>query len=248
LETGLGGKVVVITGGAGGMGAVIASQFAAEGSRLLLVDRVDPNPVPETECDAFILDVTAPHAGTQIVDRAVERFGRVDVLINSAGVVAPGRLENYTFEDWDRVFNLNVKALFFVSQAVGSQMGKQGGGRIINIASIAGLTPSPGNAIYGISKSAVIALTESFAIELGPQGVRCNAVAPGFMAKMMRDSIQLDEAAIKRRAGLIPTRRAGKHEDIAATALFLASDAASQINGQTVLVDGGLAKTLLSLI
>ncbi len=230
------------------MGAVIASQFAAEGSRLLLVDRVDPNPVPQAECDAFILDITAPHAGSQIVDRAVRRFGRIDVLINSAGVVAPGRLENYTIDDWDRVFNLNVRALFFVSQAVGSQMGKQGGGSIINIASIAGLTPSAGNAIYGISKSAVIALTESFAIELGPRGVRCNAVAPGFMAKMMRDSIQLDEPAIKRRADLIPTRRAGKHEDIAATALFLASAAASQVNGQTVLVDGGLAKTLLSLI
>lgn len=184
METGLRDKVVVITGAGGGMGRVIAAAFAGEGARLLLVDRTAPDPVAGVDCDALGADVSAAGADSLIVQRALDRFGAIDVVVNAAGVVQLGKLEEFGPAAWDRIFDVNVKALFFLSQAAGRTMLDQGGGRIVNIASIGGTTATPGNALYGISKAAVIAITQQFAVEWGPRGIRCNAVAPGFMTNL----------------------------------------------------------------
>jgi NAD(P)-dependent dehydrogenase (short-subunit alcohol dehydrogenase family) len=249
METGLAGKVVLITGAAGGMGHVIGREFAAEGARLALVDLTKPavpDETPEGEVVALAADLTEPGAPDAIVQAARARFGTIDVLVNCAGVVRLGALEDFTSTDWDLMLDLNLKATFFLSQAVGRVMLDAGGGRIINIASIGGMTATPGNAVYGISKAAVIALSAQFAVEWGPRGITCNAVAPGMMTNLMEGLIRTSQG-FDRQANLIPTRRSGTPQDIAKAAIFLASDAARQINGETILVDGGLSKGLFDL-
>src|ERR1700694_4487491 len=188
MESGLAGKGVVITSAAGGMGHAIAREFAAEGARLVLVDlTVPPLPDVATSDDVVGLaaDLTKPTAPEAIVQAARARFGTVDVLVNCAGVVRLAALEDFTGADWNLMLDLNLKACFFLSQAVGRVMLDAGGGRIINIASIGGTTATPGNAVYGLSKAAVIALTAQFAVEWGPRGICCNAIAPGMMTNLM---------------------------------------------------------------
>lgn len=249
METGLTGKVVIVTGAAGGMGHVIGREFAAEGARLVLVDLTlpaIPDGAPGGDALALAADLREPAAPETIVHASRARFGTIDVLVNCAGVVRLGALEDFSSADWDLMVDLNLKATFFLSQAVGRVMLEAGGGRIINIASIGGTTATPGNAVYGISKAAVIALTAQFAVEWGPRGICCNAVAPGMMTNLMQGLVRTTQG-FDRQASLIPTRRSGTPEDIAKAAIFLASDAARQINGETILVDGGLSKGLFDL-
>jgi 3-oxoacyl-[acyl-carrier protein] reductase len=250
VETGLTGKVVVITGAGGGMGRVIARKFAAERARLLLVDMAPPDLaelVGGADVESMAANLAASGAAAAIVDKAVDRFGTIDILVNGAGVVRLGLIEAFTPDDWDAMLDVNLKATFFLSQAVGRVMAGAGGGRIVNLASIGGTTATPGNTIYGISKAGVIALTAQFAVEWGPRGITCNAVAPGMMTNLMQGIPHRDEEAHRHQAARIPTRRSGTPEDIADAVVFLASDAARQINGQTLVVDGGLTKSVFDL-
>lgn len=250
METGLRGKVVVVTGAAGGMGRAIAREFAAQGSRLLLVDLQAPQAAelpPGTDVETLAADLALPRTPQEIVDRARLRFGGVDVLVNGAGVVRLKVIEDFTPEEWDLILDVNLKATYFLCQAAGRSMLERGGGRIVNLASIAGATATPGNTVYGISKAGVIALTGQIAVEWGPRGICCNAVAPGMMTNLMQGLPPRDQRAYERQADLIPTRRSGTPEDVARTVVFLASDAARQINGETVLVDGALTKSVMDL-
>lgn len=249
METGLAAKVVVITGAGGGMGRAIARAFANERARLLLVDLAAPELAElggRAGVAAMAANLAKAGAPEAIVAEAVDRFGTIDVLVNGAGVVRLGLIESFTPDDWDAMLDINLKAVYFLSQAVGQVM-VEAGGRIVNLASIGGTTATPGNTIYGISKAGVIALTAQFAVEWGPRGITCNAVAPGMMTNLMHGIPHRDEEAHRHQADRIPTRRSGTPEDIADAVLFLASDAARQINGQTLVVDGGLTKSVFDL-
>ena len=189
----LDGKVAIVTGAAGGMGRAIASALAADGATVVLVDIADEAlehaagslRAAGGTVHAMSADVTSRHDVAGLVDGVVERFGRLDVLVNNAGIVTVAPLETYPEEDFDRVMAVNLKGAFLVSQAAGRAMLAAGGGAIVNVASIAGHVPSPGSVAYSASKAGLLMLTRQIAVEWGHRGIRCNSVAPGAMSWSM---------------------------------------------------------------
>ncbi len=259
----LDGKVALITGAAGGIGQAMAQRFATEGARLVLGDldeaRVQAvaGEIGQSGADALgiAVDVTRGEQIRAMVRSSVDRFGRIDVLMNNAGVVRVSRLLDVTEEHWDFILNVNARAVFFVLQAVGRQMlDQQSGsdglrGRIINTASIAG---KPGGrpmfAPYAASKAAVISLTHSAAAALAPH-VAVNAICPGAVETQMWEQIDAEWGELegrqkgdvwRERIAPIPLGRPQRAEDVAGVAAFLAGPDAAYITGQAVTVDGGL--------
>lgn len=243
------GKRVLVTGAARGLGRAIAVAFAEAGADVALGVR-DETAVSELADHIRSLgrrvlpvrmDVTDLAQSYAAVDRVVEEFGGLDVLINNAGGGVPDRpIEEYTEDVFDALIDLNVKSTFFLSQYAGAQFIANGGGSIVNIGSQAGAVALPGEAVYCLSKAAVSHLTKSFAVEWGVHGVRVNCVAPTFVhtdgtAEMLSDP-EFEADVIDRIAGL---HRIGEPREVADAVVFLASDAASLITGQTLLVDGG---------
>ena len=256
----LDGKVALITGAGRGIGRAIALRFAADGANLALADlnedgaRAVAEEVGERSL-AIRADVTRGDQIRAMVDRAVDRFGRIDILMNNAGVVKVARLLDVTEEHWDSVLNVNTRAVFFVLQAVGRQMldqqpGSDGlRGRIINTASIAG---KPGGrpmfAPYAASKAAVISLTHSAAAAFAPH-VTVNAICPGAVETAMWEQIDAEWGELEgrqrgqvwqERIAPIPLGRPERAEDVAGVAAFLAGPDAAYMTGQAVTVDGGL--------
>jgi 3-oxoacyl-[acyl-carrier protein] reductase len=195
-------------------------------------------------------DVSREAEVARIVGHAIETYGRLDVLVNNAGApfsLGHGDIEAIVPEEWDRVIAINVKGAFLLCRAAAPHMRRQHWGRIINIASTAGRTGSKANSAYAASKAAVIALSQSLALDLGPDGITSNAVLPGFilttrslsgMSKRLGKA-EIDEETVAKSTPAVPAGRAGTPEDVAATVAFLASEAASYTNGQSLVVDGG---------
>jgi 3-oxoacyl-[acyl-carrier protein] reductase len=243
---GVEGKVALVTGAAQGIGKSIATAFADAGADLILCDMneevlaVTAKDFEEkgTNVLAVKTNVTDATEVAELVAKSLDKFGRIDILINNAGVTRDNLLARMSEADWDLVLSVNLKGTFLLSKAVSRSMMKQRTGRIINIASIIGLMGNAGQANYAASKGGVIAFTKSIAKELGKRGITANAIAPGFIKTAMTDVLK-DEVkdAMKK---LIPLGRLGQPEDIADSALFLASDAASYITGQVITVDGGM--------
>ncbi|HPC18756.1 MAG: 3-oxoacyl-[acyl-carrier-protein] reductase [Kiritimatiellae bacterium] len=239
-------KIALVTGAARGIGQAIAWQLASQGADLALCD-VQAEWLEDTAAQAkalgrrvesYALDVVNAAAVTEIVARIVADFGRLDVLVNNAGITRDTLLVRMTEEDWDAVLDINLKGAFLVTKAVAKQMMKQRSGAIVNIASVVGLTGNAGQANYTASKAGLMALTKTAAKELGGRNIRVNAVAPGFIRTAMTD--KLAEPVKAAMLKLVPLGRPGEPEEVAQAVAFLASDAASYVNGQTLAVCGGM--------
>lgn len=241
------GKVALVTGASGGIGAAVASKLARAGARVLLCGTREDKLAPlldtlrgdGAEVYATALDITHPGAPQSLANHAEKLFGRIDVLVNSAGINRPQKAEDVTEGDWDAVYAINVRALFLVSRAAGRVMIRQGGGRIVNISSQTGTVALPLRAAYCSSKAAVDALTRSLAFEWAPHNITVNAVAPTFVNTPFVTNMFKDEAFKRFVLESIPRGRMATAEEVADATLFLASDQADMITGQVLLVDGG---------
>jgi NAD(P)-dependent dehydrogenase (short-subunit alcohol dehydrogenase family) len=248
------GRVAIVTGAAGGMGMAIAHELARGGARLVLVDldqpRLDELAVafaPPVQPPALLaLDLTADGAPMAVLEAARERYGGADILVNNAGITRFGRVEEYQPDDWDSVLAINLRAPFLLSQAFGGGLlATRRPGAIVNIGSIGGRTANPQNIPYGVSKSAILGLTQQLAVEWGPYGIRVNAVNPGLTTWHMR-ALEPDWAVKRQQQELVPLRRLVEPEDVAAAVAFLASDAARCITGVLLDVDCGYLLSLMS--
>jgi NAD(P)-dependent dehydrogenase (short-subunit alcohol dehydrogenase family) len=240
-------KVTVITGSGRGIGRDMARLFAAEGAKVVVAD-VNEDTARRTAADvtaaggealAVRTDITLPAEVEGMVRAALGRWGRLDVLVNNAGVGLNRPCLETTLEEWDHVLKTNLTGTFLCAQAAARVMVRQeGGGRIVNVASISGQRGGQGRAAYGSAKAGVILLTKVMAVELAPQGVAVNAIAPG---PVDTDQSRQSHTPATRRAyhDRIPLGRYGEHREIAAAALFLASDEASFVTGHVLNVDGG---------
>lgn len=243
----LAGKRAIITGGAGELGHATAVRFLAEGASVLIADLVAPAADTRqaggegSEIAATTVDVTDPDDWRSIIAEARERWGGIDILVNNAGVASPfTSLEDRTPEEWDRSMAVNAKGPFLGTRAVLPVFRSQGGGTIVNIASVAGLGQSQiMDAAYACSKAAVTMLTQVTAAQHAAEGVRCNAVHPGPIDSPLAQSAYADEEALIRRLSRVPIGRFGQVQEIVAAILFLASDESSYITGASLVVDGG---------
>jgi NAD(P)-dependent dehydrogenase (short-subunit alcohol dehydrogenase family) len=244
----LAGRIAVVTGGGSGIGRAISLRYAAEGAAVvaadLILERAEETAKLITEAGGRAIGVEADVASEQAViamaDRAKEAFGTVDILVNNAGLSRGADIRTIDEETWDLNFNVVLKGAFFCSKAVLPGMVEKGGGVILNIVSVNGLT-GIGEEPYSAAKAGLINLTENMAVRHGPEGVRVNAIAPGTIkTPIWNSTVEKDPEVFDRIAQLYPLRRVGTSEDIASAALFLASDDAAWITGATLVVDGGL--------
>ena len=242
-------KVCIITGAGQGIALATARRFAAEGALVVVCDlRQADVDAAVAECrrlggaaprsTGFALSVTDRPQVDAMVAAVKAQFGRVDVLVNNAGITQDARLQKMTLEQFDRVIDVNLRGVFHCSQAVADHMVLQGSGVILNASSIVGLYGNFGQTNYAASKFGVIGFTKTWSRELGPKGVRVNAVAPSFVATHILDTIP--EKVLAEMTQEVPLRRLGKPEEIASVYAFLASDDASYINGAVIEVAGGL--------
>ena len=245
MSTSPSAPVAVVTGGARGIGLAIARWFLHQGHRVALLD-IDAQTLAATNKAlaqpervlALVADVADPQAVQRAMDAVAERFGRIDALVNNAGVAVFKPILETSYEEWRRVLSVNLDGAFLCTQAAAPWMIKGGGGAVVHIASISGLRASTLRVAYGTSKAALIHLTKQQAAELGNMGIRVNAVAPGPVDTAMAK--QVHTPAIRADYhDVIPLERYGTVDEIAAAVGFLCSDAASYVNGQVLAVDGG---------
>lgn len=243
-------KVAIITGARKGMGKSHALVLAKAGAKVVVSDISEEdcqNVVKEIEKTggealAVKCDVSKKEEIETMVEKTIEKFGRIDILVNNAGIFQLKPFLELTEEEWDRTLDINLKGYFLCAQAVAKEMIKQKSGVIINVASVAmgqqgvGL---PNSVHYCASKGGVVGMTESLAIELAPYNIRVNAIAPGLIETPMINPIKSDPKAIEAMLTRIPLHRAGKPEEISNAVLFLASEKSSYMTGSTVVIDGG---------
>jgi 2-deoxy-D-gluconate 3-dehydrogenase len=240
------GKIAIVTGSSTGLGQGMIIGLAEAGSDITGVDYVDAKETKEMveKIGRKFLEVKANLLTIEpigdIIDRTVKEYGKVDILINNAGIIRREDAIDFTEKDWDDVMNINAKTSFFFSQAVARQFIKQKtGGKIINIASMLSFQGGIRVPSYTASKSAVMGLTRALANEWTKYGINVNAIAPGYMATNNTRALREDKVRSKEILGRIPAGRWGLPEDVAGAAVFLASEASNYINGYTIAVDGG---------
>ncbi len=242
-------RTALITGAGNGIGAAIATAASKAGYRIGVMDaNADAAHSMATQLvDAVALpcDVTDEHA----VDAALARFGATpDLLVNNAGIVKFGHLVDMSVADFRRILDVDLVGAYILSRAVGRAMRERGSGNIVSITSVNSITPSLGTNAYTAAKAGLVAMTKLLALELGPHGVRVNAVSPGFVDGGMAKAVYADARTREIRTNAVPLRRLASTEDIANAVMFLASEQASYIHGQDIGVDGGLVHSLLSQI
>ncbi len=241
------GKTALITGAARGIGKGIALRFAQEGANIAFTDLKRDEVMEETEKElaalgvqakGFASDASSFEQAEQLIADVVKEFGRIDVLVNNAGITRDNLLMRMSETDWDLVIKVNLKSIFNMTKAVQRTMLKQRFGSIVNMSSVVGVGGNAGQANYSASKAGLIGFTKSIAQEIGSRNIRVNAIAPGFIETEMTAKLT-DE---QRDAWIqdIPLRRSGKPEDVANVALFLASDLSSYVSGQVINVCGGM--------
>jgi 3-oxoacyl-[acyl-carrier protein] reductase len=242
----LSGKVAAITGGARGIGHSTAVKFAAEGARVAVCD-INPELTQQTlaeiraaggEAEGFQVDVTDKKQIAAMVESVMAKWGRIDCVVNNAGIVMDAQLKNMTDDQFDRVIDINLKGVYNCTRAVVDIMLAQGSGVILTTSSIVGLYGNFGQTNYAASKFAVIGMTKTWAKELGRKGIRAVAVCPGFIATPILK--QMPERVLGEMAAKVPCGRLGLPEEVANVFAFLASDEASYINGAVISVDGGM--------
>jgi len=245
-ETALEGKVSLITGGARGIGKEIAMVFARNGSDIAICD-VNLEEAEKTaqeirdlgrESLAFKTDVTDSSQVQDMVDKILDKFNKIDILINNAGITKDNLLLRMSEDEWDKVIAVNLKGTFVCTKLVSKVMLKQRFGKMVNLASIIGIMGNAGQANYAASKAGIIGLTKSVAKELASRNICVNAIAPGFIRTDMTS--KLPEEVQKKMLSAIPLARFGEAKDVADLALFLSSESSSYITGQVIQVDGGM--------
>ncbi|MEN9905745.1 MAG: 3-oxoacyl-ACP reductase FabG [Pseudomonadota bacterium] len=241
------GKVSIITGSANGIGLAAARKFAAEGAIVIVCD-LDAEQVERAvkllegsgaTAAGFVVDVADRSTVDSMVAAVKARFGRIDVLVNNAGITRDARLLKMTEAQWDAVIDVNLKGVFHCTQAVAEILLAQGSGSVINTSSVAGVYGNFGQGNYGASKAGVIGLTKTWARELGPKGVRVNAVVPGSIATSILDTVPPE--VLEKIEAACWMRRVGRPDELASVYAFLASDEASYVNGATLEVSGGFS-------
>lgn len=246
-------KVVIITGAGSGIGRETSILFAKHGAKVAVTD-IDEKAGKETvneiikvleqdpDCkgDAFFakLDISNRDQAMQVAQEVINRYGKIDVLINNAGIIKDDLITRMTEEEWDLVIDIDLKGPFNMIQAIASDMVKHGNGEIINVSSIVGIYGNIGQVNYASAKAGLIGMTKTLAKELGKKGVRVNAIAPGFIHTPMTSKVP--EKILEMMKEKTPLKRLGEPRDVAQTLLFLASDEANFINGAVIPVDGGL--------
>ncbi|NDV67220.1 3-oxoacyl-[acyl-carrier-protein] reductase [Bacteroides sp. 224] len=243
----LDGKTALITGAARGIGKAIALKFASEGANVAFTDLVIDENALNTEKEIAAFGVKAKGYASnaanfedtaKVVAEIHKEFGRIDVLVNNAGITRDGLMMRMSEQQWDMVINVNLKSAFNFVHACTPIMMRQKSGSIINMSSVVGVSGNAGQCNYSASKAGMIGLAKSIAKELGSRGIRANAIAPGFIITEMTD--QLTDEVKAEWAKTIPLRRGGTPEDVANVATFLASDMSSYVSGQVLLCDGGM--------
>jgi len=243
----LAGKTAIVIGASRGLGQGMAKALAEAGADLALVARTRSlleafsQEVKELNRRCLILpnDISKPSEIEVVVNRVIETFGRIDILINSQGTQVRKPAFEMTEQDWDGLMSVNLKSVFFACQAVGRQMAQQGKGKIINVASLTSVIGLPNISIYGASKGGVAQLTKALAVEWAPYHINVNAVLPGYYLTAMTEALFKNEERKKWILGRIPMGRTGVPDDLAGTVVFLSSEASDYITGQIIPVDGG---------
>lgn len=240
-------KVALVTGGASGIGKSYSIALAQAGADIFSVS-ASQRGWDETrqaveqagrKIEFLQLDITDPQAANQIVTAAISRFGRIDILVNNAGMQHRDKLVDFTTTDWQKLFTLNVDALFYLSQAVGRVMIKQQSGKIINIASLASFVAAKGIVAYTATKHAVVGITKALATELGEDHIQINAIAPGYIKTPLSQAVRDDPVRMKEIMDHLPAKRFAEPVELSGTLIYLASHASDYVNGQTLVVDGG---------
>jgi NAD(P)-dependent dehydrogenase (short-subunit alcohol dehydrogenase family) len=253
---GLTGRVCVVTGGGGGIGRATALGFAKAGARVAAID-LDERGLEVTRqelaslgaghviarCDTTDVDSVAAAAAT-----IEQSLGPCEVLVNTAAVLRPGALDALSLAEWNTVLSVNLTGYFLCAQAFGPQMRKLGRGSLVHVASIAGHNAQGQSGAYSVSKAGVIMLSRQLANEWGPHGIRSNVINPGMVITPMSQAFYDTPGVTERRSAVVPMRRVGMPQDMADAILFLASDRASYVNGDEIMVDGGYANMLMNLV
>ena len=242
----LNNKVALITGAAQGIGLATALKFAQEGAHVVICDikqasvdaAVDAANALCVRAQGFVVDVTQRDMVDAVVADTLAEFGAIDILVNNAGITQDARLQKMTLEQFDRVIDVNLRGVFHCTQAVADAMVAKGSGVILNTSSVVGIYGNFGQTNYAASKFGVIGFTKTWARELGPKGIRVNAVAPGFIATPILDTIP--EKILASMKSQVPLARLGSPEEVANVYAFLASDEASYVNGAVLVVSGGM--------
>lgn len=244
------GKVVIITGGSRGLGKAMAVGLAKAGARIVVTDILDTDnavsEIREFNDDVFGLtvDVTNRSDVEHMVEKTVDHFGSIDVLINNAGILKSSNAEDFSEKDWKQVIDVNLTGQFLCAQIVGKQMIKQKSGRIINISSIAGLAGYASSVAYSASKAGVISLTKTLSSEWGKHNVLVNAVCPGVFATDMTEDYLKDEDFKEMIKTKVPLERYAKPEELIGTIIYLSSNASEYVTGHALVIDGGWTAAL----
>jgi len=241
------GRVAIVTGGAQGIGKSIATQLALAGAKVIIADVMEEKAkfTAEEICQkgseaiSFSVDVSSLSSVEQMVKKTLDKFGRIDILVNNAGITRDALVMRMKEEDWDLVLDINLKGAFNCIKIVSSIMMKQKYGKIVNIASIVGISGNAGQANYSASKGGLIALTKTCAKELASRQINVNAVAPGFIQTSMTERLPVEVK--EKLSSQIPLGKMGTPEDVASVVLFLVSEKSSYITGEVIRVDGGIA-------
>ncbi|WP_438317515.1 3-oxoacyl-[acyl-carrier-protein] reductase [Sporosarcina sp. FA9] len=241
------GKAAIVTGASRGIGREIALQLAKEGAKVAVNYSGSKEKADEVvqlitqlggEAFAIQADVSKADSVKNMVDQTLERFGSIDILVNNAGITRDNLLMRMKEDEWDDVLNINLKGVFLCTKGVTRQMMRQRAGKIVNVASIVGVSGNPGQANYVAAKAGVIGFTKTVAKELATRNINVNAVAPGFITTDMTEA--LSDEVKDQMLSVIPLGKLGSPENVARTVLFLLSDDAAYITGQTIHVDGGM--------
>lgn len=240
----LSGKTAIVTGGGSGIGKAIASAFVHEGAKVVICGR-DPGKLERAakeigpECRPVRANVAHPRELQNLVNSAISQLGRLDIVVNNAGILLPGTAESHNEEEWQQTFDVNVRGIWQLSRAALPHLRAAGGGSIINIGSVLSLVGARNRVAYAASKGAVLAMTRAMALDHAAEKIRVNCICPGIVETEMVASFNLSEAAYNQRLAAHPAGRFGKPDDVAGLAVFLASDAAAWITGAAYPVDGG---------
>jgi NAD(P)-dependent dehydrogenase (short-subunit alcohol dehydrogenase family) len=240
-------RVAVVTGAGRGLGRSVAQALARRGVAVVLAGRTvaDLEQVRDAiegdggRATAVATDVADAGSVQQLFDACMSEYGRLDVLVNNAGITAQVNLTDLTEEEWDRIFAINVRGMFLCSRAAGRHFATAGSGRAVNVASVFGLLGRPGFTAYGASKGAVVNFTRAAAAEWARFGAQMNAVAPGYFATDINADLRDDDAAVAKVLRRIPARRMGQPEELADLVSYLSLDAPDFLTGQTIAIDGG---------
>ena len=253
---GLSGHVCAVTGGGGGIGRAVALSFARAGARVAVID-LDERGLDVTATELRALGAepcvarcdTANAEGVAAAAERIEKsLGPCSVLVNTAAVLRPGGLESLSLAEWNAVLSINLTGYFLCAQIFGRQMRALGRGSLVHVSSIAGSHAQGQSGAYSVSKAGVIMLSRQLASEWGPKGIRSNVVSPGMVITPMSQAFYDTPGVTARREAVVPSRRIGMPQDIADAILYLASDRASYVNGEEIVVDGGYANMLMNLV